>query len=211
MATGTLTDSLNILAGVSGKTDVEAANLWAGIAKPYMELVGALNRKAGNTLPNYKELAGVCNQLAGTTGLEAVDALSRIAGGLGMEIGYASNTSNFTHTAVATFTNVTSLTLTFATGSRPVQIVFGTVGISASGATNTLQAGAISNGSNQIAQGNYSYSASAAPQFPVYVAARIPANTASATYTAQVYQSVAGTQTVVGTANTPSFLWAYEV
>lgn len=48
-----------------------AANIWAGTTG--LALVGALNVKAGNALPDYKELAGVLNQLAGTSGL-GVDA-----------------------------------------------------------------------------------------------------------------------------------------
>jgi len=40
--------------------------------------VGALNVKAGNTLPNYLELQGVLNQLAGTSGLGVDDAARRI-------------------------------------------------------------------------------------------------------------------------------------
>ena len=44
-----------------------AANVWAGTSG--LALVGALNVVAGNTFPNYKELAGVLNQLAGTDGL----------------------------------------------------------------------------------------------------------------------------------------------
>lgn len=74
-----LVASLNTLAGTTGKTDVEAANIWAGIAKPYDELVGALNRKAGNKLPGYLEMDGVCNQLASTSGLAGQEALSRFA------------------------------------------------------------------------------------------------------------------------------------
>jgi len=53
-----------------------AANVWAGTTG--LELVHALNVKAGNTLPNFKELAGVLNQLAGTTGLEVDGAASNI-------------------------------------------------------------------------------------------------------------------------------------
>ena len=45
--------------------DVKAANTWAGTTG--LDLVGALNTKAGNTLPNWKDLRGVCNQLGGTT------------------------------------------------------------------------------------------------------------------------------------------------
>ena len=48
-----------------------AANVWAGTTG--LALVGALNVEAGNVLPNYKELQGVLNQLAGTDGL-GVDA-----------------------------------------------------------------------------------------------------------------------------------------
>jgi hypothetical protein len=69
--------SLNRLAGTTGLADAGAANVWAGTVG--LELVGALNVKAVNTtLATYKELAGVCNQLAGTTGLTAADALRRI-------------------------------------------------------------------------------------------------------------------------------------
>lgn len=53
-----------------------AANVWA--ATTGLELVHALNVKAGNTLPNFKELAGVLNQLASTTGFEVDEAAARI-------------------------------------------------------------------------------------------------------------------------------------
>jgi hypothetical protein len=46
-------------------TAQNAANVWAGTTN--LDLVGALNVKALNTLPNYRELAGVLNQLAGRT------------------------------------------------------------------------------------------------------------------------------------------------
>lgn len=58
----------------------QAAAVYAGIAAPYPEIVDSLNRKAGNVKPNYRDLAGVCNQLAGTTNLEVQDALSNLAG-----------------------------------------------------------------------------------------------------------------------------------
>ncbi len=45
--------------------DALAANTWAGTTG--LDVVGALNVKAGNTRPNYKDLRGVCNQLGGTT------------------------------------------------------------------------------------------------------------------------------------------------
>lgn len=54
-----------------------AANAWAGTT--HLATVGALNVKAGNTLPSYKDLQGVANQLAGTTGLGPAEALRRIA------------------------------------------------------------------------------------------------------------------------------------
>lgn len=55
----------------------KAANVWAGTTG--LDLVGALNAKAGNTRPNFKDLRGVCNQLAGTTGLAAAAALRGVA------------------------------------------------------------------------------------------------------------------------------------
>lgn len=58
----------------------QAAAVYASISPPYPEVVDSLNRKAGNHLPNYRDLAGVANQLAGTTNLEAQDALSNLAG-----------------------------------------------------------------------------------------------------------------------------------
>lgn len=77
----TLTYSLNRLAGtlVNGVPSLDAtgaANVWAGSTG--CSLVGALNKKALNTLPNYRELQGVLNQLAGTTGLGPDDAARRI-------------------------------------------------------------------------------------------------------------------------------------
>jgi hypothetical protein len=53
-----------------------AANVWAGTTA--LPLVHALNVEAGNTLPNFRELAGVLNQLAGTTGFEVDEAAARI-------------------------------------------------------------------------------------------------------------------------------------
>lgn len=69
---GTLQYELNRLAGtlvngVPSRDAQGAANIWAGTSG--LALVGALNVKAGNVLPNYRELQGVLNQLAGTTGL----------------------------------------------------------------------------------------------------------------------------------------------
>lgn len=53
-----------------------AANIWAGTTA--LPLVDALNTKAGNTLPAYKELVGVLNQLANTTGLAQDGAAASI-------------------------------------------------------------------------------------------------------------------------------------
>lgn len=82
MSDTTLTYHLNRKAGtlVDGHPTLEAtgaANKWAGTAG--LALVGALNVKAGNVQPNYRELAGVLNQLAGTTGLEVDAAAAAIA------------------------------------------------------------------------------------------------------------------------------------
>ena len=74
----TLTYNMNRKAGtIVGNVPVHdaagAANLWAGTTG--LSLVGALNVRAGNVQPNYLELQGVLNQLAGTSGL-GVDAAS---------------------------------------------------------------------------------------------------------------------------------------
>lgn len=57
---------------------VGAANLYAGTSG--LGLLGALNLEAdANRQPNeYKGLGGICNELAGTTGLSPVDALRSI-------------------------------------------------------------------------------------------------------------------------------------
>lgn len=78
---GTLQYEMNRLAGtlvggVPSRDAQGAANVWAGTAG--LDLVGALNAKAANALPNYRELQGVLNQLAGTTGLGVDEAASRI-------------------------------------------------------------------------------------------------------------------------------------
>ena len=70
MSDTTLTYNLNRKAGTlvndqATLTAQDAANVWAGTIG--RDLVGALNAKALNTLPNYRELAGVLNQLAGKT------------------------------------------------------------------------------------------------------------------------------------------------
>lgn len=53
-----------------------AANKWA--ATSGRGLVGALNVIAGNPNGSYRDLEGVLNQLAGTSGLGAAEAASRI-------------------------------------------------------------------------------------------------------------------------------------
>lgn len=55
----------------------KAANVWAGTTG--LDLVGALNAKAGNSGSSVKDLRGVCNQLGGTTGLAAAAALREVA------------------------------------------------------------------------------------------------------------------------------------
>jgi hypothetical protein len=83
----TLVDELNRLANGGGSypnrnvyQDAQgAANKWAGTIG--LGLDGALNQKAqaGRSPANYKALNAVCNELAGTTGLEAIPALREVA------------------------------------------------------------------------------------------------------------------------------------
>lgn len=56
-----------------------AANAWAGTSG--LGIIGALNIKAdANRQPDdYKDLLGICNELAGTTNKSAVDALRTLA------------------------------------------------------------------------------------------------------------------------------------
>jgi hypothetical protein len=56
-----------------------AANVWAGTSG--LGIIGALNQKAsaGRAPSAYKNLNGVCNELAGTTNKSASDALRTIA------------------------------------------------------------------------------------------------------------------------------------
>jgi hypothetical protein len=65
-----------LVGGVPTHDAQGAANIWAGTTG--LSLVGALNVKAGNVLPDYKDLAGVLNQLAGTSGLEVDGAAAAI-------------------------------------------------------------------------------------------------------------------------------------
>lgn len=86
----TLQYAMNSLAGtLSGGVPTRdaqgAANVWAGTTG--LDIVAALNVKAGNTLPGYKELQGVLNQLAGTTGLAVDAAATAITDGTGPGFG----------------------------------------------------------------------------------------------------------------------------
>lgn len=65
-----------LVGGVPTRSAQGAANIYAGTTD--RELVGALNTKAGNAKGSYRELAGVLNQLAGTTGLEIDGAAASI-------------------------------------------------------------------------------------------------------------------------------------
>jgi hypothetical protein len=82
---GSLTAELNRLANggtypipTAFKGDNAAAAQWAGVSD--LELIGSLNRKQGITNPSlYMGINAVCNALAGTTGLEAPEALRLIS------------------------------------------------------------------------------------------------------------------------------------
>jgi hypothetical protein len=59
--------------------DNRAASTWAGESSP-VDVIDALNHKAGRTNPSaYKGLNAVANELAGTSNLEALEALRRIS------------------------------------------------------------------------------------------------------------------------------------
>jgi hypothetical protein len=86
MATGlpgsTLAGELNRLAGITDILEFQdeqgAANVWAGTTG--LALLGALNEKAsaGRSPKDFKGLNAVCNEIATTTGLEAIPALRSI-------------------------------------------------------------------------------------------------------------------------------------
>jgi hypothetical protein len=86
MATGkdgsTLVDELNRLAGITDLLEYQdaqgAANVWAGTTG--LALLGALNYIADEdrTPDEYLGLNAVCNEIAGTEGLEAIPALRSI-------------------------------------------------------------------------------------------------------------------------------------
>ena len=77
-AGSSLTAELNRLASTTGKADQGAANTYAGTTG--LGLNAALNIKAsGSRQPSeYKGLNAICNELAGTTGKSAIDALRTI-------------------------------------------------------------------------------------------------------------------------------------
>jgi hypothetical protein len=80
--TRTLNYHLNRVAGllVNGqptRDEAYAANVYAGTTALNLEVVGALNRKAGRNTPRrFLELAGVLNELAGTRDLGVDEAAS---------------------------------------------------------------------------------------------------------------------------------------
>jgi hypothetical protein len=78
IAGSSLTAELNRLAGTTGLDEQGAANAWAGTSGK--ATVGALNYKVSSSRsPNiFKDIDGVCNELAGTTGLAAPAALRSI-------------------------------------------------------------------------------------------------------------------------------------
>jgi hypothetical protein len=77
-AGSTLATELNRLAGTTGLDRQGAANVYAGTTG--LGVVGALNIKASSsrTKDKFKGLNGICNELAGTTGLAAPAALRSI-------------------------------------------------------------------------------------------------------------------------------------
>lgn len=87
--TSTLNQELNRLANggtyrpASQMVDMGlAARQWAtlrGISSEKLDIVGTINLIAGNTRPRWKDMAGVCNQIAGTSGLDPVGALREVA------------------------------------------------------------------------------------------------------------------------------------
>ncbi|CAB4177240.1 hypothetical protein UFOVP999_3 [uncultured Caudovirales phage] len=77
-AGSSLTAELNRLASTTGKPAQGAANVYAGTSG--LGLIAALNIKAsGVRQPSaYKGLNAICNELAGTSGKSASDALRTI-------------------------------------------------------------------------------------------------------------------------------------
>jgi len=77
-AGSTLATELNRLAGTTGLDSQGAANVYASTTG--LGVVGALNIKVSSsrTRDKFKDIDGVCNELAGTTGLAAPAALRSI-------------------------------------------------------------------------------------------------------------------------------------
>jgi hypothetical protein len=74
-----LQGELNRLAGTVGKAEQGAANAWAGtsgLATPAALRVKAL--ALGKTVPHKADTAAILNIIAGTTGLDAPGAASKI-------------------------------------------------------------------------------------------------------------------------------------
>lgn len=83
----TFIDELNRLAAGGGtsyppistyKDESAATAQWAvlrGVIPSVSQTVGILNEIQGNIRPNWYDLAGVCNQIAGTSNMEAAEAL----------------------------------------------------------------------------------------------------------------------------------------
>lgn len=91
-AGSTFIDELNRLANggasypaiTAYKDEAAATRAWADarsvtLSDGITDTVGVLNLIASNTRPNWKDLAGVCNQIASTTGLDPVAALREVA------------------------------------------------------------------------------------------------------------------------------------
>lgn len=82
-AGSSLARELNRLAGINTPTsflaEQGAANAYAGTSGK--GLIAALNYKADSTRQpnNYKGLNAICNELASTSGLSAIDALRSIS------------------------------------------------------------------------------------------------------------------------------------
>lgn len=99
-----------------------AANKWAGTTG--WNLVAALNIKAGNSQPNWRGLAAVCNQLAGTVGFDPQGALqqaSGVAGGGATTFNQAVAT-----TAPRAYWNLQETSGTTAVDSSPSPVASGT-------------------------------------------------------------------------------------
>lgn len=82
----TLTAELNRLAnggatyptGMAWRADAAAAAVWAATPAG-TSVLKSLNVKAGNVITTQRDMDGVCNQLAGTTGYSAPEALRQRA------------------------------------------------------------------------------------------------------------------------------------